>query len=790
MALAENSSDQKKLSAEKGIKIPKITSGQNKLPSLELNSTKSDDISKARETAKEKKKREDKHAKILDRAKKRFAASRSIEATDRKKGLEDLKFLDGQQWSSADTTARAADGRPCSTENRLPTFANQIKNDQRQNRPSINISPMGDKSSKKDAKILRGMIRAIERDSNADVAYDTGFASAVDNGWGYWRVMTEYENDQSFNKVIVIRPLFNPFGISLDPNRTPFGLDSEWGIISEMIPRDEFKREWPDAYEVPWSESGTSETDKDWMTANEIRIAEYYYFTYKARELIMLDNGHSGYDDDLDTDVKAEIAAGNIKELSRRTVQEKQLNWCKMTSIEILEEIECDGRYIPIIECIGTLLNINGKITKKGIIRDAKGPQQMINYYKTLEVENVALQPKAPWIMEEGQVEGHEQKWQQANKKSFSYLLYKGTNIGGKPAPPPQRQPFAGPPAAILAAQQGAMEALKAVTGIRFDATMSERMKDESGRAIRELNNNANLGAYHYIDNFGRALKNTGIVLCDLIPEEYDTKRIVAILDESGAEDRVMINPNMTQAHGEVMGQTPESSQPQKIKMFNPKVGRYQVTVTIGPSYATKRVEAMESQMEFVRANPQVAPLIADLIAKNSDWQGAEEIAARIAKTQPPNLLAPDREDMSPQTQALIQGLQQHLQQQGLQLQQMAKSLEDRQKDRDVMLTQISSKHETDMVKIASDLQTKMEAIAQKRDASLHGTIGRQLAEVAKAVKAVEQQPIPAAHTEQPKQQTIPAIPHVHPETGHILHRDKHGNYAYVGPNGELQVMK
>ena len=30
--------------------------------------------------------------------------------------------------------------------------------------------------SKKDAKILRGMIRAIERDSTADVAYDTGFA--------------------------------------------------------------------------------------------------------------------------------------------------------------------------------------------------------------------------------------------------------------------------------------------------------------------------------------------------------------------------------------------------------------------------------------------------------------------------------------------------------------------------------------------------------------------------------------------------------------------------------------
>ena len=738
MAIASNSSEQKKLSAEKGIRMSRVTSGNNKLPPLDLTPQKPDDKSKSdtSETAAQKKKREKDHAKLIGDAKKRFSNARSVESMNRKEGLDDLKFLQGEQWNQADATARAADGRPCVTENRLPTFANQIKNDQRQNRPAINISPMGDRSSKKDAKILRGMIRAIERDSSADVAYDTGFAGAVDNGWGYWRIITDYEDDKSFNKVICIRPLFNPMNVYLDPNRTPHGLDAKWGFITEMIPREEFKREYPDAYETPWGETGIGESDKDWATAEEIRVAEYYYFDHEARELVILDNGHQGWEDELHKDVKADLASGKLKELSRRTVQVPKLKWCKMTSIQILEERDCDGQYIPIIECIGTLLNINGKLTKKGIIRDAKSPQRLINYYKTLEVENVALQPKAPWIMEEGQIEGHEAKWQSANKKSFSYLLYKGTNIGGKPAPPPQRQPFQGPPAAILAAQQGAIEGIKAVTGIRFDATMTERMQDESGKAIRELNNNANLGAYHYIDNFGRALKNTGIVLCDLIPYVYDTRRIVAILDESGAEDRVMINPNMTQAHGEAQGQTPDSNgQPTKVKMFNPKVGRYQVTVTVGPSYATKRIEAMESQMDFIRAMPQVGPLIADLIAKNSDWQGAEEIAARIAKTQPPNLLTPERDDMSPQVQALLQGLQTQLQQQGLQMGQMAKELQDRQKDREVMLTQISTKHEGDMVKVAAHFQEEMEKIAQKRDSSLQGTIGRQLADVAKAVR-------------------------------------------------------
>ena len=744
MAIASSSSDQKRLFAEKGVKMPKISSGMNKLPPTDLTP-----IDKAKPSNAED------DAAVISKAKKRFIQARSVESTNRKEGVEDLKFLNNEQWSQADASARAADGRPCITENRLPTFANQIKNDQRQNRPSIVVSPMGDKAAKKDAKMLRGMIRAIERDSNAEVAYDTGFASAVDNGWGYWRVITEYESDKSFDKILSIKSIPNPMNVYLDPARTPYGLDAGWGFISEMLAKDEFEREYPDASPIAWGETGIGESDKDWITAEEIRVAEYYYFEYDERELILLDNGHQGWEDELHESVVAAISSGRVKVMTRRTVHTRKLKWAKITAIEVLDSKDCDGQYVPIIECDGTILNINGKITKKGIVRDAKGPQKMLNYYSTLETENVALQPKAPWIMEEGQVEGHEDKWQAANRKSFSYLLYKASSVGGKPAPPPQRQPFAGPPAAILAAKQGTVEALKAVTGIRFDATMSERMTDESGRAIRELTKNANLGAYHYIDNFGRALKNTGIVLVDLIPYTYDTKRIVSILDETGAEDRVMINPSMATAHAEVIGDTPDA-QGARVKMFNPKIGRYQVTVTIGPSYATKRIEATESQLDFIKVVPQIGQVIADLVAKNSDWEGSEEIAARLAKSIPPNLLTPTRDDMNPQVEALIQGLQQQIQQMTQQTQALTKELGERSKDRDVMYEQISKKFEAEVLKVAQ----KMEEVAAKKDMHLQITLGRHLAEVAGAIKAFElktQQPLPVAAPSGQQQQTEPA---------------------------------
>lgn len=709
--------------------MPKVTTGMNRPPPSNLVSDKEDDKSQSTKL----KKSQDEDASLLSEAKKNFIQARTNEDANRKEGLEDLKFLDGEQWSAADAAARAADGRPCITENRLPTFANQIKNDQRQNRPAIVISPTGDKTSKKDAKILRGMIRAIERDSSADVAYDTGFASAVDNGWGYWRIKTEYESEDSFDKVLVVLPIFNPFTVYLDPNRTPHGIDAKWGIITEMIPNSEFDDDYPEATRTPWGESAIGENEKDWVTASETRVAEYYYFEEEERTLVQLDNHHSGWKDELSDGVTKDIAAGKIEIIQSREVVCKRLKWCKMTAFEVLEKKDCDGDYIPIVECIGTLININGKNKKKGIVRDAKGPQRMNNYYKTLEAELVGLQPKAPWIMEEGQVEGHETEWQNANRKSYSYLTYKATTIAGKAAPPPQRQAFQGPPAAVLAAHQGNVEALKAVTGIRFDATMSERMINESGKAIRELNNNANLGAYHYIDDFARALRNTGIIFCNLIPIVYDTKRIVSILDETNAEDRVWINPDMAQAHAEVLGKTPEH-QEERIKMFNPKIGRYKVTVTIGPAYATRRVEAMESMMDFAKAMPMVAQQFADIIAKYADWEGSEEIALRLAKALPPNMLTPQREDMTPQIEALIQGLQQQLQQQAQAMQAMGKELQDRDKDRNVATEKISKDFEAKILAIAQ----KMDAEANKKEMHLQATLGRQLGEIAKSVQSFE----------------------------------------------------
>lgn len=680
------------------IKLPKVDSAMNKLPPVKKGGgrgAKTDDKNKTED---------DPDQKILLRARKRFDRCVSAEGDNRKKALEDIKFINGDQWPADVASQRNTDKRPCLTFNKLKTFVHQVTNAQRENRPAINISPVGDQSDVKAAKMYSGLIRAIERDSSADIAYDTAFWNAVANGYGYWRVVTEYEADDSFNQNIIIRRVRNPFTVYLDPDcMEPEGSDGQYGFVTEMIPNEEYKEKYPDAQLISWNPSGPGDTFKEWVTKDSVRVAEYYEIEHEMADLVHLDNGHTGWKDDLSDEIKAQIEAGTITIQDERKSEKQTTKWYLLTAFEILDrtDVPTDG-LIPLVRIIGDEIDEQGKVTYSGIVRDAKDPQRMYNYWKTTEAEIVALQPKAPFIMEEGQVEGHEPMWKQANTKAFPYLLYKGTNVGGKPAPPPQRQPMMAPPQAVLQAIQGAAQDMMAVTGIRFDATVAERLHDESGKAIREIRRSGDIGSFHYADNLARGLKYTGRIIIKMIPKVMDTTRVLTILREDGKDQVVRVDPHADKALGQG-----RDAKGKSLSIFNPNIGKYGVTVTVGPSYATKRIEAADQMMQFVGKMPEMGKSIADLIAKNMDWPEADQVAARLAKMLPPNLLTPDMDGVDPQIQAMLQSSQMQIKQLMMEKQQMVKALQDQTADRMIMAD-----------KNDKDFEAKVLGIMQKMDAA------------------------------------------------------------------------
>lgn len=677
---------------------------------------------------------------LIGQAIKRWTRANTAEAVMRQEAMEDDKFKAGDQWPAQIRSDRTIQKRPCLTINKMPTFVNQVTNEHKMNRPQINIAPVGDKSDPQTAKMLKGLIRQIERQSRADTAYDWGFDSMVSGGWGFWRIVADYEDDRTFDQALFVRRIENRFTVYMDPMADPIGTDAEWCFISDLMPRDEFSREHPKADPVNWQETGSGDSQQDWSTETHVRVSEYYYFEYKKRVLVALATGHIGFEDELAPEVREQIAAEPALLKSKRDVEVRQLKWCKLTAKEVLDRRDLPGKWIPVVRCPGTVNVVEGKVNYSGLVRFAKDAQRMYNFWCTAETELIALQPKAPWIMEKGQVEGQERQWKRANIDSQPYLLYNGVSVGGKQAPIPQRQPFQGSPDGVVKAKIGAAQDMQATTGVRFDATLQERMQDESGRALVELKRIGEMGQFHFTDQFLKALQHTGSIFIDLIPKYYDTRRVLTILREDDSEETVTLDPNMPKAVGE------ERTNDGGVRsIFNPNVGKYDVTVTTGPNYATKRQEAADQMLNFLKIMPNEAPLVADLMVKNMDWPDSDVLYERLASRLPPELQMKQMKNMPPQARALIASLQQQLQklsgehQQALNLLGEKKTEQGQEQQKiDNTRTKAEQDYDAKMAKIFADLMAGQQKMGADIEAKQTDSAMKVLDTVSKISLAVE----------------------------------------------------
>jgi hypothetical protein len=561
---------------------------------------------------------------ILRVARERFKLAQEAETKIREVALEDLEFRSGKQWPEDVRQERTLDGRPTLVINRIPQFIRQITNDQRQNRPSIKVSPVDDKGDVETGKILQGIIRHIEYDSNADIAYDTAFEGAALKGFGYFRIITDFVSPQSFNQEIKIKRIRNSFTVYLDPHaKEPDGSDAKWGFIFDDVEKEDFESEYKNAKLSNMSDwESIGDRAPGWVEKSSVKVAEYFYVEHKEITLVLLSDGSVLDKSTMPEEMPPEMA--HLKVVNERKTLVPTVKWCKMNGIEILEETDWPGQWIPIIPVYGDELDVNGERILEGVIRHAKDSQRMYNYWASTETETIALAPRAPFIVAEGQIPPeYEGLWKSANRKNHAYLPYKPTSIGGVPVGPPQRNVYEAPIQAITQARGQAADDLKATTGI-YDSALGSSPNDTSGIAIQRRNHQSQTSNFHFIDNLTRSLRHAGRILVDLIPKVYDTPRAVRILGDDGEQEIVMIN-QLFQHKG-------------KQVTYDLGAGKYDVTIATGPSYATKRQEAVASMLDLCRSNPQIGALAADLMVKSMDWPGAQEIADRLKKALPPGI--------------------------------------------------------------------------------------------------------------------------------------------------------
>lgn len=593
------------------------------------------------------------HNELLETARERMSLCIDADYTDRAKAVDDLRFLAGEQWPAEAARQREIDGRPCMTFNRLPAFLRQVTNDQRQNTPGIKVHPVGSGADVETAEVMQGVIRHIEYSSDADVAYDTAVNSAAACGRGIFRLLTEYESPDSFNQVIRFKRERNPLNVYIDPySQSPDGSDMRFAFINDTMSRDEFKRQYPDAKVTDGiTIQSIGDSANHWMPEGQVTVAEYYWVDEKKAVLVMLSDGSTGYKEDLD---EAVAAANGITIVAQRTTTRRTIRWAKITACDVLEEAEIPCKWIPVFPVYGEELDVEGKVTRKGLVRDAKDPSQMYNFWMTSATEEVALRPKTPYIGAEGQFEVDKTKWATANAKTYPYIQYKPVTLGGVMAPPPQRQAMADVPVGVLQMAMHAVDDLKATTGIH-DASLGARGNETSGRAILARQREGDVSNFHFTDNLNRAVRHAGRCIVDMIPRIYDTARVVQIRGEDESMSSVEINQPVMDEQGAIVQ-----------VLNNLMVGKYDVTISAGPSYTTQRQEAAEGMSNLAQAWPPLMDTAGDLVVKNLDWPGAEEISERIKRRIPPQIIGGEEEEQQeipPMVAQQLQQLQQALEQ-------------------------------------------------------------------------------------------------------------------------------
>lgn len=628
---------------------------------------------------------------ILSLARKRMTLAITAYSDSREDELDDLKFGAGSpdnqwQWPSDVLATRGSvqgqtiNARPCITINKLPQHIRQVTNDQRQNRPSGKVIPADDKADVEVAEVFDGIVRHIEYISDADVAYDTACENQVTFGEGYFRLITEYIDTESFDQDIKIDRIRNSFSVFMDPLiQDPCGSDAEWCFITEDLLKEDYRRQYPKAKPISslQQQSVGDQSIDSWLNDDTVRVADYYYIHHEPGTLNLYADGS--------TAVAGSIEARGFEQdglpvTKTRPIDVRTVKVCKINGFEILETSDWAGKFIPVIRVVGNEYEIDGKLYVSGLIRNAKDAQRMYNYWVSQEAEMLALAPKAPFIGYGGQFEGYEQQWKTANTTNWPYLEVNPdvTDGQGAPLPLPQRSTPPMASSGLLQAKSGAADDIKSTTG-QYDSSLGQTSNERSGRAILAREKQSDTGTYHFVDNLARAVRYCTRQIVDLIPKIYDTQRIARIIGADGQTDQAQIDPSQAEPVRKIVDDNGIVIK----KIYNPGVGKYDVCVTTGPSYMTKRQESLQAMSDLLQGNPQLWAVAGDLFIKNMDWPGADEMATRFAKTIDPKLL--QGEDTSPELQAAqkqIEGMGKEMDQMHQMLQNVQKSIEVQEQQR------------------------------------------------------------------------------------------------------------
>lgn len=660
---------------------------------------------------------------IVLEAQERFRLCQDYESYARANYEIDVKFANGDsinnyQWLDDIRQSRIGDpagARPCLTINKTKVHNLAIINDAKQNKTAINIRPIGDGATYEASQIYNDIVRHIEYRSNAQTVYDHASTTQVEGGIGYWRVIYDYEDDDSFNQELRLIKINDPRSVYIDKDiKEADGSDARYGFVFEDEPKDLFDKNHPDDKDVG-GPAIMGSYDAGWYNRNTVRVCEYFRKKEKKDRLVAYEVQGQQIKErwsKLDAGTKSALKLlldNEDPSIKIRDIIVNDIEWFKIAGNTIIDRKPWIGNYIPLIRVVGTEIVLDGQMDRYGNTRALLDPQRMYNYNSSNYVEMVALQPRAPFIASAESIEGHEDDFANANTRNHSVLTFNAYTEDGKELQPPRRE---APPQivpAYVSGMQIAENQMMMASG-QYQAQMGENENAKSGVAINARQRQGDRATYHFIDNLAVAIRFTGKVLLDLIPKIYDTQRILLIQGLDNSISQVTIDPNADGAIQKQQGQQEEDNGRKVAQViFNPNVGKYDVISDVGPSYATRRQEAVANMIELTHADPEIIKIGGDLIVGMMDFPEAQALSQRLARTIPPNIKG---EGPDPQTEQAMHMASDKIQQLMAENQKLQQEIEDKTKEFNIKAYDAESvrmRAESDQLKQLDNARTSLD---------------------------------------------------------------------------------
>lgn len=519
-------------------------------------------------------------------------------------------------------------GRPCIWPDEISQYVKQSNNNWRQSKRGIKISPKSAEATDKDAEHRQAYIRGIEYASKAQSIYTTAYESAAECAFGFWRVTLRVTGPNGEQEPRLAR-VQNWATCYPDPDAKESDFsDSNIYFVTDTMRQSTFSRRYPKAKKRNFT-GADQEKAPGWLTQDAITVAEYWH-----REEIEDRDGEKLYN------VTQRITNG----------------------LEILESNDWIGSWIPIIGVFGEELYIRtGGQSKRmfiSLVRRARGQQQLLAYIASQMAEEFGMAPRAPLMGFRGTFDSQEHK--NINRIPVAYIelnIPKGWQPAWGAPPLPQRSPFTPNIESYIAAYEQTRRSIQSAMGIAPLPTAAQQKNEKSGIALEKIQNEQAIGAFHLTDNTVRAITNTGMQVNELITKLAELDSLPSQLlgkDQKDEDVTLKVAPRQK-------ADAADSEHLDEANYFFAHRGKFEVTVSDGPSYMSQREEASAFADTLLQAlptlgiPPQITQHILAIAVKLKNIGSYGDEIADLLSPPDPNNLPPQAKALLAQSNAATQ---------------------------------------------------------------------------------------------------------------------------------------